>query len=203
MKAYSTILFDLGGVLIDLDYNKTIEAFKSLGVKEFELKYSQANQTTVFDDYETGQISTQQFINRLLHLLELNVSPNQIVHAWNAMILDFQPEKLELLQTLRKTHRIALLSNTNDIHIQKVERKLKELTDAKLTSFFDDVFLSHEIKRRKPDPATFEYICDQLNEKPSSILFIDDSFQHIDGAKSIGMQTILHPSNNSLKDYFS
>lgn len=202
MHKYEAIIFDLGGVLINLDYQLTIDAFKKLGVNEFDLTYSQAAQNSLFDDYETGQISTQHFINKLKDQLPPAITPNQIVAAWNAMILDFPLEEIALLERLSTEKRIFLLSNTNDIHIQKVARELAKVSNKKLNEYFEKVYLSHEIQQRKPSPETFDFVCKDAGIDPLKTLFIDDSEQHILGAQQIGLSTIHLTPDKNLLAYF-
>ena len=106
------VIFDLGGVILNLDYTKTRTAFEALGLTNFDAIYSQANQSGLFDQFETGACSTPYFINHLLDFLPAGTTPNQVVAAWNAMILDFPIAQLELLERLKNSHRIFLLSNT-------------------------------------------------------------------------------------------
>lgn len=192
---FDVIVFDLGGVVIDLDYNATIRAFQELGSKDFQELYSQALQSDLFDRYETGHISGLYFINKLKELLPQHLTPNEIVAAWNAMILEFQPEKLKFLEEIKNTHTTALLSNTNDLHIDYVRRKLKKVSEKPLEDYFHYTFLSHEIKARKPHAETFLYVCRQMEASPEKVLFIDDSIQHIEGAKKAGLNAILFPQN--------
>lgn len=200
---FEIILLDLGGVLINLDYHATVSAFNELSNQPFSLTYSQATQETLFDRYETGQISSQHFINKLKDHLFPSVTPNQVVAAWNAMILDFNTESLDTLIELSATKRLFLLSNTNELHMQKVHRKLAEVSDKKMDDLFEKIYLSHEINLRKPNADVFQYILDDLNIPAEKVLFIDDSEQHIKGANSIGIHAILHPQNSSIKTYFS
>lgn len=203
LQKYDTILFDLGGVLINLNYQLTVEAFIQLGVKDLNLTYSQASQTSLFDDYETGKISTQQFINTIKNYVPASVTPNQIVHAWNAMILDFPEENSVFLEELARHKKLYLLSNTNAIHLQKVELKLAQITTKKLADYFTKVYYSHEIKQRKPHAQTFDFVCKNAQITPEKTLFIDDSEQHLVGAKSIGLNTLLWEQNRPLKDQFT
>ena len=189
INSIDAIIFDLGGVIINLDYQRTIDAFKSLGMSNFEEVYTQAQQSNLFDEYETGKISSQHFINQLLPFLPAGTSPNKVVHAWNEMILDFPLERLELLDQLKGTHRVFLLSNTNELHLQSVERSLAKTTSRKLESFFEKVYLSHEVKLRKPHKEIFEQVCSEQKLNPSKTLFIDDTIGHINGAKSVGLIT--------------
>lgn len=197
IKPYKIIIFDLGGVLIDLKYEDTIMAFKQLGSENFEEVYSQSLQAGLFDKYETGQISSQHFVNKIKESLNLNASPNQIVAAWNEMIKDFQPDKIRFVKQLKSTHTTALLSNTNDIHIDCVNRRLKKITTDTLEELFHFTFLSQEIKKRKPNKETFLWVCEKMSVKPKDVIFIDDSIQHIEGAKEAGLNTYFFPQNES------
>lgn len=195
LKDYEFILFDLGGVVIDLDYKATTEAFQELGSEDFNTLYSQALQSDLFDRYETGHISSMHFVNKLKEFLPNNCSPNVVVSAWNAMIKEFQPEKLSFLESLKTVHKTALLSNTNDLHVECVRRKLKKVTVNPLEHYFHHTLFSHEIKARKPNAEAFLKACEQLSAKPREVLFIDDSLQHIEGAKKTGLNAILFPQN--------
>ena len=91
-ESIENIIFDLGGVILNIDYQLTENAFKSLGLQDFSSMYTQAAQTGLFDNYEKGKCSTPYFINALLDFLPTNTSANKVVAAWNAMILDFPIE---------------------------------------------------------------------------------------------------------------
>ena len=183
------IIFDLGGVLLNLDYTLTTKAFMSLGMTDFENRYSQLQQTDLFDLFETGRVSPFHFINRLLDQLPPGTTANQVVHAWDAMILDFPVDRLEWLQQLKNEHRIFLLSNTNTLHIDAVKRALKKAVGHdRLEDYFEQVFLSHEIGMRKPHVETFTWIVDQIGVNPEDCLFIDDSPQHVEGALKAGLK---------------
>ena len=201
-NSFDAIIFDLGGVIINLDYQLTIDAFKNLGLANFDEMYTQAKQSNLFDDFETGKISSQHFINSLLPYLPSGVSANKLVHAWNAMILDFPKERLELLDKLKSNYRIFLLSNTNDIHLQAVKRSLSNTTDRKLESYFEKVYLSHEVKLRKPHKEIFELVCKEQNLDPSRTLFIDDTIGHIDGSIKIGLKGLHLKGDNSIEKLF-
>ena len=184
------ILFDLGGVLINIDYHRTIDAFEKLGIKNFQEIYSQAQQSNLFDDIETGKISSFHFINRLLDLLPQGCNPNQVVSAWNAMILDFPKNRLDFLQNMAQKYDLFLLSNTNDLHMEKVRRELKKSSEFPLEHYFKKVFVSQEMKDRKPNPSLFQKVSNTIGYSPEEILFIDDSIQHIESAQKLGFQVI-------------
>lgn len=200
---YNAIIFDLGGVILNIDYNKTIAAMKKLGMEDFDEVFSQAKQTSLFDDFETGKISAQHFINKLLPCLKPATSPNAVVHAWNEMVLFFPEKKLELLEKLKVKYPIFLLSNTNELHIPQVRKKLTEVSDKELEHYFSQIYFSNEIHMRKPNAEIFNFVAKNEKLNPESTLFIDDSIQHIEGAKKLGFQTIHLKDPEDLYSYFS
>lgn len=195
------IIFDLGGVLLNLDYDLTEKAFISLGMPNFGESYSQLQQVQLFDRYETGEISSFHFVNRLLDLLPPGTTANQVVHAWDAMILDFPAERLQFLEELSKSHRLFLLSNTNDLHIDAVRRSLEKTAGHRnLEQYFEKTYFSSAIGMRKPDSKIFEFVCSENNLDPAKTVFIDDSPQHIEGAKSVGIEAFLLEKNQEVFD---
>lgn len=197
------IIFDFGGVIINIDYNATIDAFKQLGISDFDTLYSQAAQSDLFNDIETGNISPQQFINGLLDILPSRTTPNQVVHAWNAMILDIPKERIDFLQELKKTKNIFLLSNTNSIHIDKALREWNSVSDQNIHEVFNKVYLSHEMGMRKPNPEIFIQVCKEQGLTTSRTLFIDDSIQHVQGAKKAGLVAHHLLANESIQSILS
>lgn len=201
---FRAILFDLGGVLIDIDYHATENAFEKLGVSDFKERYSQLAQNALFDRFECGEISPQHFVNLLLPYMQTGTSPNQVVAAWNAMIGGFPPRKIELLLQLKNRQiPIFLLSNTNALHIVEVAKSLQQVSDASLNTYFEKIFLSQEIGKRKPRPETFTWVCGQMGFAPKDILFIDDSPQHIEGAITAGLQTHFYQNEEAFYALFS
>lgn len=182
------IIFDLGGVILNIDYNKTVNAFKSLGIEDFDLLFTKANQEQLFDLYEMGQISSLAFIDKLKDKIP-DTTTEQVKNAWNAMLLDLPNERLTLLKELKAKYNISLLSNTNKIHLDAFHEIIQ--TQNRINSlepYFDKVYFSCDIGMRKPNPQIFDFVCNQQNYKPNETLFIDDSIQHIRGAKKIGLQ---------------
>ncbi|MGB3946898.1 MAG: HAD family phosphatase [Bacteroidia bacterium] len=202
---YKNIIFDLGGVLINLNYSLTADAFAQLGIKEFHDLFSQAKQTDLFDLYEKGLISSTEFRKRVKKLLNTTISDEKIDNAWNAMLLDFPVERLEFLKKVKSQHRTFLLSNTNDIHIQKINQDLQQHhAIADLSNHFEKVYLSYEINMRKPDAEIFEFVLKENGLLAHETLFIDDSAQHIATAKQLGIHTYwLDTKKETILDVFS
>ena len=198
------IIFDFGGVLINIDYNATINAFQKLGINDFDKMYSQAMQANLFDELEIGKISPQRFINGLLDFLPAGTSPNKVVEAWNAMILNVPIDSIELLKKLNKQgYALYMLSNTNEIHINAAYREWDKVSNERPQALFNHVYLSNEIGMRKPDTKIFEYVCREQLLSPSETVFIDDSIQHINAAKAIGLNTFHLTEDQSIQDIFS
>ncbi len=189
-KNIKNIIFDLGGVILNIDYHLTAQAFKNLGIKDFDSIYSQAQQNNLFNDLETGQISPQDFRTALKEYIP-QATDQEIDHAWNAMLLDLPQERIELLKAIKGNYRIFLLSNTNAIHIKAFTAYVNQQFGTGLfENLFENHYYSSEIGLRKPNANAFQYVLDQNNLKVEETLFIDDSVQHIEGAKSIGLSTI-------------
>lgn len=200
---YDAVIFDLGGVLINLDYSLTEKAFIDLGSEKFSEMYSQLNQTDLFDRFETGKVSQFHFVNRILDQLPRGRNANQVVHAWNAMILDFPKERMEWLAEFGKNRRIFLLSNTNDLHVTAVRASLtKSVGHGDLESYFEKAYFSCDMGKRKPDVECFRQVIEENSLNPEKTLFIDDSPQHIEGAKKIGLQTFHLEKGREVKTVF-
>lgn len=184
------IIFDLGGVILDIDYHRTIRAFQALGYENFDEQYSQMKQSGLFDQLEKGLISPDDFRSQLLASLP-NRTPEDIDDAWNSLLLDFPEGRLEFVGRLKSKTQTYLLSNTNAIHYKAFSAQLqREQNGAQLEDFFHKAYLSHEVHLRKPEPEIFQLILDDHSLAPSETLFIDDSPQHIEAAQRLGIQTI-------------
>lgn len=187
-KTYDTILLDLGGVLIDVDYHATARAFRNLGHPDFERLYSKAQQDHLFDGFETGALSPTQFRDRIRQVLDPTLTDAAIDANWNAMLGSVPPERIQLVHRLKERYQVLLLSNTNAIHVPAFEAIIARengITDFK--QLFHGAYYSCEIGLRKPDANAFLHVLEQHNADPSRTLFIDDSIQHIHGARHAGL----------------
>ena len=198
MKKIDGLLFDLGGVLIDVDYHKTIDAFTQLGVQNPSDLYNQFGQNQLFDQYEKGEVLSKFFLEQLKPLTKNNTSEPDIVTAWNAMIGDFQTEKLDFIAELSQHNPCFLLSNTNEIHLKKAIENLQKTAVKNLDDLFIKCYYSHIIGKRKPEVETFKWVVDQMGMEANKVLFIDDSPQHIEGAKKAGLQVIYYKEASDL-----
>jgi FMN phosphatase YigB (HAD superfamily) len=192
MSKINAIIFDLGGVIINLDTAATIGEFNKLSNKPFETIYTQLQQTPVFDLFDKGLIGEPEFFNGLKVAMEAEPSDEQMLHAWNAMLLDFPLHRLELLKELKSKYRLFLLSNTNETHIREFEAQLlKSRGYQNLEPFFEKVYYSCRMGMRKPDAEIFEYVLREHQLVPEETMFIDDTIHHVEGALKTGIRAHL------------
>lgn len=186
------LVLDLGGVIIDIDYQLAADAFVRLGIPEFDALYSKARQSRLFDDFETGRISPADFRKQIRSLLNASIADEQIDAAWNAMLIGFPLDRIEWLEKLAQRYPVFVLSNTNDIHIEAF-LKLSDATlgEGRFTSIFRKCYFSSRIGMRKPDREIFEFVVEENRLDKSTTLFIDDSPQHVAGALDAGLQAAL------------
>ncbi len=185
-----SIIFDLGGVLLDIDYEATIKAFAALGIPNFETHFSQMKQSNFFDDWETGKLNRAEWLQKMQAACGPEVPPEKIVEAWNAMLGSFPIRRLQLLQQLRSQYNLYLLSNTNEVHEEAFNKILyDQCGEPAIAAFFDKVYYSHRIGMRKPDDGPFLKILSENGLSAGETLFIDDSPQHIETARLLGLQT--------------
>lgn len=203
MKQIKNIIFDLGGVIFNVDYNLTLKAFNEIGRNRPDEIHSLLKQSSLLDDFELGKISPQMFREEIRKKLKGDLTGAQIDMAWNAMLQDLPKERLLLIKKMSKKFRLFLLSNTNAIHLPAV---WKIITDSfGITSFsgyFKKEYYSHLIGLRKPDVKVFELILKENKLEKTATLFVDDSPQHIKGAKKAGLHTLHITGEKTILDYF-
>ncbi|WP_300601503.1 HAD family phosphatase [Niabella sp.] len=186
------VIFDFGGVLLNLDFKRSFAAFEALGFDDFEDKFSQYKAAPIFQELEKGLIAAPAFYEGLRSLLKKPIPDAQLEQAWNAMLLDYRKPSLDFLIPLASKYNLFLLSNTNQIHYDHFSKTLKEETVyPSLESFFTKAYYSHDIKRRKPDIDTYAFVLEDAEIAASETLFIDDSFTNLPTAQELGIQTHL------------
>ena len=200
MQQIKNIIFDLGGVIIDLDFARTEAAFVDLGVTNFKELFAYGHATTIFKDYEIGLISDEEFVQALQKHTDNNISASHITDAWNALLGEFPVKRIELLRKLANRYRIFLFSNTNAIHLEAFQQIYTNAFGSKLDELFEKTYYSHLIKLRKPDVGAFEYVIRDAGVDPSTTLFIDDYAANVEGAKAAGLQAIFLEPGKTLLD---
>jgi putative hydrolase of the HAD superfamily len=204
-KNIDTIIFDLGGVLFDIDYQLTIKAFENIGFDDFAIAYSKANQNNIFDLLETGKLSDADFYDYINQITKKNIPSDAINNAWNAMLIGMPSIKFETLAKLKSRFNLYLLSNTNNIHLPMVFEMIEQQTPGKhLDDYFIKTYYSNKIGLRKPDIESFYHVINDNGLKPQNTLFVDDSIQHIHGATAAGLNAIhIHGDLNTEKLFAS
>lgn len=196
------IILDLGGVILNIDYKRTENAFVGLGITDFSERYSQLQQTDIFDQFETGKLDRVGFIQAINQTAGTTLADHQVINAWNAMLLDLPLRRLQILQQLQLHFDLFLLSNTNEIHEEAFNKTLKSLTGFEsMAIFFDKIYYSHRVGLRKPDEQVFKLILEQNGLDAAKTLFVDDSPQHIATAKKLGIQTIYLEPGMTMEDH--
>lgn len=188
LKGIKNIIFDLGGVLNNLDPKKTIDAFSQLGMKELIGEKGLSYDHEIFYLMEQGKVTPEEFRNGVRKLLPGEATDYQIDAAWTAMLLDFPKVRVELVQKLRNEFVIYLFSNTNAIHVMKYQSNFRNEHGFEVSSLFEKDFHSNEIGFRKPTPESFQEIIRLSGIHPEESLFIDDSLQNVEGAIACGLK---------------
>jgi glucose-1-phosphatase len=198
------IIFDFGGVILNIDNQLSINCFKLLGIKNYESFISKAKQEKLFVNHEKGLLSDEEFREKVRELAGNNLSDLKIDHAWNAMLLNLPQERLDLLYKVKNRYRTFLLSNTNSIHYDSYMTYLNRSYNIdSFADIFEKDYLSFKIGKCKPDPEAFMHIIKDKGINPEETLFIDDTSQHVEGAKKTGFNAYwLDVNKESILDLF-
>ncbi|MCX6182889.1 MAG: HAD family phosphatase [Bacteroidetes bacterium] len=185
------IIFDLGGVLYDIDYTRTIGAMEKIGVKDFDKIFTQKNQSDLFNRLEEGKITADDFTKELSIISGVALNTKDVEWALNTMLFNIPTHRLELVNALRKKYRVFLYSNINEVHAAEIHRVIMETHGiSDFNQHFEKVYYSHEMGIRKPNAEGFLTIVNEQKLNPQETLFIDDSPQHVEGAKRAGLQAV-------------
>lgn len=191
------LLFDFGGVIVDLQRDACLSAFDALG---FDLRpyLGTFQQGGVFALLENGDISVADFCQEIRHLAQQpQLADAQIIAAWEAYLQGIPRERLARLRNIRRHYPTHVLSNTNPIHWSQSLRLWFEHDGYDIHHYFDQLFLSYELHLQKPDPRIFHHVVEQLGGSASDILFLDDSPKNCQVARDCGLQAIVAPAQGA------
>ena len=189
LNTIKTIIFDLGGVVLNLDIPKSAEAFGRLGNVSTEQVFELFRSNPVFMAFERGEISADVFRDEIRRLLRSDLSNEAIDESWNAMLLDLPKDRITSIGNLRNRFETLVLSNTNQIHASTFDRIVAAATGGDhISNYFNKVYYSHLLGMRKPDAEIFEYVLNQHDLNPASTLFIDDLLANTTAASELGIQ---------------
>jgi glucose-1-phosphatase len=192
------IIFDFGDIFINLDKEATYREMAKLGVSKITPKMIQ-----VYQEYEKGLMETSDFINYFSS--SFPILNNDLIFAWNAILLDFPENRLRFLQEIAHSekYRLFLLSNTNDLHIASVKNSVGIPFFTEFKNCFEQFYLSHEINLRKPDKEIYEFVLNLNQLIPEETLFVDDLKENTDAARSLGIHVWnLNPTIDNVTELF-
>ena len=187
---FKNILFDLGGVILDININATLKRFYELGFPPELMHYPESMQTDIFFNYQTGKLSTGQFRNAIRKAAGVEISDHEFDEAWNAMLVGIPGERAALLKVLSKHYGLYLLSNTSALHVKVFEKMYQDVAGQPMHEVFDRIYYSHEIGLHKPDREAWEYVIKDAGIRPEETLFLDDSIHNIKASQELGFQAI-------------
>ncbi|MEN8204222.1 MAG: HAD family phosphatase [Bacteroidota bacterium] len=191
------ILFDLGGVILDLDVQATLRRFYELGFSASLMQYPHSMNTDLFFKYETGKLSAGEFRNEIRKVSGVDISDEDIDEAWTAMLLKIPVERCDLLKKLAKRYELYMLSNTSDLHTPVFEQMFRENAGMEMHDLFTRIYYSYEIGFHKPDREAWEYVIEDAGIKAGETLFLDDNIHNIKVSQELGFQAIhIHERTN-------
>lgn len=203
MQGIKNIIFDLGGVILNLDNQRTEDAFTSLGVKDIRSYFGHGYASAFFKEYEVGRITDKEFVDKIKALIGLDIPDQSIIDSWNALLLDFPPERIQLLKHLRKRYRTFLFSNTNALHLAALQQTFSSTfgNGTSLEDHFEKTYYSHILGMRKPDRAGFDYILKENELDPAETMFVDDAIANVEGAEQAGLKGLFLRPGVTLLDF--
>lgn len=199
------IIFDYGNVIFTIDFKRTQKAFEDLGIKNVEDFFAHKGHHSIFDEFEKGNISAAVFRNGIRQASNCpNLTDEEIDNAWNSLLIGVVDGNHDLLLKIKSKYRTFLLSNINEIHLNFITKYLKKTFSLDSNDvFFEKIYYSHLVRKRKPNTDIFEQVLSENNLNPAETLFIDDSPQHIEGANKLGINTYLMTYPDNIQKLFS
>ena len=190
MATTKNLIFDLGNVLYDIDFTKMYAAFNELGIPNFENHFTLNKSDQIFFDLELGLISEQQFCEGFNSLYNLSLTNQQIIAAWNALLVGYRPQSIEWVKANNNNYNTFLYSNTNQIHYDHFIPQFEQEMGGNFEKLFKTPYFSHKIGQRKPDPASFKHILEKEGLVAEETIFIDDNEPNIIAGASVGLQVL-------------
>ena len=201
-KNIKNIVFDLGGVLVDLDFKAAINGLQQAGFANVKEQLQTLHQGGIFQKFELGEMSADEFRTAIRENSTVELTDDEVDNLWNAMLLEIPREKLELILDLRGKYMVYLLSNTNSIHWDYVCKNAFNYRGFRVNDYFEETFLSYEMHLAKPDKAIYEKVLQDANLLPEETLFIDDSEANCKAAEEVGIHAHHYHIGDDLSKVF-
>ena len=201
-KNIKNIVFDLGGVLIDLDFKSAINGLQKAGFTNVKEQLQAFDREGIFQKFELGEISADEFRASIRENSNVSLTDEEVDSLWNLMLLEIPREKLELILDLRSKYMVYLLSNTNSIHWDYVCKNAFNYRGFRVSDYFEKTFLSFEMHLAKPDKAIFEKMLEDANLLAEETLFIDDSEANCKAAAEVGIHAHHYHIGDDLSKIF-
>jgi len=191
INTIKAVIFDFGNVIIDIDLEKTYEAFATLTFKSPKQISALFMESEVFRKYESGFYTDEEFRDVIRQVLSYPLNDQEIDLAWNALLLTVPKNRIDFLEQLKHKYSIYLLSNTNNIHIEKCTHYFRSAFGIQnFQSLFSETFLSYKLGLLKPDHKIYNKVLSEINLKPQEVLFLDDNHENIKIAQDLGINCI-------------
>ena len=203
MEYIKNIIFDFGNVLMDLDLPAVEREFQRLWGNQFEQARAKLGRDRIFELYETGGLSTDEFVAAIRYAGPSPLSKEQVVQAWNSIFIGMPKHRFDFLLQLRQRYKLFLLSNINDLHERWIADYMvreHQIHDYEL-KYFDGVYFSHLIRLRKPDRDIYEYVLADAEILAGESVFFDDLEINVEAARQTGIQAFLHPAGAEISSH--
>ncbi|MFA5418801.1 MAG: HAD family phosphatase [Bacteroidales bacterium] len=197
------IIFDFGGVILDIDPQLTVNEFANLGFSSPEKLLTPEFTEEIAAKFERGILTPEVFRNKLRAFLDVNVTDQQIDEAWNALLFDIPSERIAVIEQVKKNYLTLLLSNSNEIHYDLFVRDLQlRFGYREFDELFHKAYFSFDLHLSKPNPEVYEFVINQHDLDPGKTLFIDDREDNIEVAQNLGFKTYLLQKPERVRDLF-
>jgi epoxide hydrolase-like predicted phosphatase len=192
-------IFDLGNVIIDIDFNRVLGVWSDFSRVPLASLQSHFQMDEAFEQHERGEISDEQFARVLCEKLEIALSYEQFAAGWQAVFVGVRPETLALMNRLRlEGHRVVVLSNTNKLHSAFWPTQYPEVQQAA-----DKLYLSQDLGMRKPEARIYQHLLESEGISADQAVFFDDNQQNIEAARALGMTAVLVTDSKTVPDWFA
>jgi len=190
MQNIKNVIFDLGGVILNIDIKKTAAAFTRLGHESFENLFNIGHAAGFFKEYECGLIDDTGFITAIKERFQNKVTDQQVIDAWNALLLDFPASRIDFLKNIGSKYRLFLFSNTNALHLSSFQQSFQNVYGFPMDDLFERAYYSHVVQVRKPDAAAYELVLNENGLLPAETVFIDDALVNVEAANKINIKGV-------------